>query len=246
MPKTDGGVSSILGKFRFETWAGRFRNHIDIVEQWQKSDSNAEKWAIIRQYDQVIYAKSAIYDGKIGVAPGNSVWRNRLQEVSKDFIFAMIVEEYGTFIGGLGVIFLYLWLLWRGGVLIRKVDTVFQAVVIVGAVTLIVFQAFVHIAVNVGLLPVTGQTLPLISKGGTSIMVMGMLFGLILGMSRKIEEKDESTENTTDTPQEPTDKETETYDKDLIISTEEEQQNKETFDFIEITDTNDTTATKDS
>ena len=157
----------------------------------------------------------------------------------------MIVEEYGTFIGGLGVIFLYLWLLWRGGVLIRKVDTVFQAVVIVGAVTLIVFQAFVHIAVNVGLLPVTGQTLPLISKGGTSIMVMGMLFGLILGMSRKIEEKDESTENMTDTPQEPTDKETEINDTDLIISTEEEQQNKETFDFIEITNTNDTTATKD-
>ena len=245
VPKTDGGVSSILGKFRFETWAGRFRNHIDIVEQWQKSDSNTEKWAIIRQYDQVIYAKSAIYDGKIGVAPGNSVWRNRLQEVSKDFIFAMIVEEYGTFIGGLGVIFLYLWLLWRGGVLIRKVDTVFQAVVIVGAVTLIVFQAFVHIAVNVGLLPVTGQTLPLISKGGTSIIVMGMLFGLILGMSRKIEEKDEATENKTDTPQEPTDKETEINDTDLIISTEEEQQNKETFDFIEITNTNDTTATKD-
>ena len=115
-----------------------------------------------------------------------------------------------------------------------------------GAVTLIVFQAFVHIAVNVGLLPVTGQTLPLISKGGTSIMVMGMLFGLILGMSRKIEEKDESTENNTDTPQEPTDKETETNDTDLIISTEEEQQNIETFDFIEITNTNDTTATKDS
>ena len=130
--------------------------------------------------------------------------------------------------------------------MIRKVDTVFQAVVIVGAVTLIVFQAFVHIAVNVGLLPVTGQTLPLISKGGTSIMVMGMLFGLILGMSRKIEEKDESTENTTDTPQEPTDKETETNDTDLAICTEEEQQDKETFDFIEITNTNDTTASKDS
>lgn len=190
VPKSNGGVSDFLGKFRFDTWAGRFRNHIDIVEEWNKADNNAERWALIRKYDQVIYAKSAIYDGKVGVAPGNSVWRNRLQEVSKDFIFAMIVEEYGVFLGGIGVIFLYLWLLWRGGVLIRKVETVFQAVVIVGAVTLIVFQAFVHIAVNVGFFPVTGQTLPLISKGGTSIMVMGMLFGLILGMSRKVEERD--------------------------------------------------------
>lgn len=192
VPKSNGGVSDFLNKFRFDTWVGRFRNHVDIVEEWGKADNNAERWALIRKYDQVIYAKSAIYDGKVGVAPGNSVWRNRLQEVSKDFIFAMIVEEYGAFIGGIGVIFLYLWLLWRGGVLIRKVETVFQAVVIVGAVTLIVFQAFVHIAVNVGFLPVTGQTLPLISKGGTSIMVMGMLFGLILGMSRKVEEKDEA------------------------------------------------------
>lgn len=189
---TDGGAANFLNKFRFDTWQGRFRNHIDIVDSWEKADNGAEKWKLIRNYDQVIYAKSAIYDGKIGVAPGNSVWRNRLQEVSKDFIYALIVEEYGLFLGGMGVIFLYLWLLWRGGVLIRKIDTVFQAVVIIGAVTLIVFQAFVHIAVNVGLLPVTGQTLPLISKGGTSIMVMGMLFGLILGMSRKIEEKNGS------------------------------------------------------
>jgi len=119
--------------------------------------------------------------------------------VSKDFIYALIVEEYGLFLGGIGVIFLCLWLLWRGGVLIRKVDTVFQAVVITGSVTLIVFQAFVHIAVNVGLLPVTGQTLPLISKGGTSIMVMGMLFGLILGMSRKVEEKNENLSATAKT-----------------------------------------------
>lgn len=186
---SDGGVTDFLNRFRFDTWQGRFRNHIDIVDSWEKADNGTEKWKLIRSYDQVIYAKSAIYDGKIGVAPGNSVWRNRLQEVSKDFIYALIVEEYGLFVGGIGVIFLYLWLLWRGGVLIRKIDTVFQAVVIIGAVTLIVFQAFVHIAVNVGFLPVTGQTLPLISKGGTSIMVMGMLFGLILGMSRKIEEK---------------------------------------------------------
>ena len=200
IPKDSVGfLSGFTNKFRFDTWQGRFRNHINIEDSWRASETTAEKWELIRKYDQVIYAQSAIYDGKIGVAPGNSVWRNRLQEVSKDFIYALIVEEYGLFLGGIGVIFLYLWLLWRGGVLIRKVDTVFQAVVITGSVTLIVFQAFVHIAVNVGLLPVTGQTLPLISKGGTSIMVMGMLFGLILGMSRKVEEKNENLSATAKT-----------------------------------------------
>lgn len=200
IPKDSVGfLSGFTNKFRFDTWQGRFRNHINIEDSWRVSETTAEKWELIRKYDQVIYAQSAIYDGKIGVAPGNSVWRNRLQEVSKDFIYALIVEEYGLFLGGIGVIFLYLWLLWRGGVLIRKVDTVFQAVVITGSVTLIVFQAFVHIAVNVGLLPVTGQTLPLISKGGTSIMVMGMLFGLILGMSRKVEEKNETLSATAKT-----------------------------------------------
>ncbi len=198
-----GAVGKLFAKFRYDTWIGRFRNHIDLVESWETLESTSEKWKLIRKYDQVIYAKSAIYDGKYGVAPGNSVWRNRLQEVSKDFIYALIVEEYGI-IGGIGIILLYLILLFRGGILARQSHTIFQAVVIIGAITLIVFQAFVHIAVSVGFIPVTGQTLPLISKGGSSIIVMSILFGLILGISRRIEDcKEKNTTIEQDIAQSP-------------------------------------------
>ena len=187
---SDTKVGGVLNKFRFDTWVGRFRNHVDVVEGWQQAETNAEKWELIRKYDQVIYSKSAIYDSDFGVSPGRSQWRNRIQEVSKDFIYAMIVEEYGILLGGLGVIALYMWLLWRGRELVRRSQNTTNQLIIVGSITLIVFQAFVHIGVCVGVIPVTGQTLPLISKGGTSMAVMGAMFGLILGMSKKLDDQD--------------------------------------------------------
>jgi cell division protein FtsW len=189
---SDNAVVKALYRFRVDTWIGRFKNHIDITEEWKEQKTNTAKWDFInnKKYNQVILARSAIYDGKkLSVAPGNSVWRNILPEVSKDFVFSLIVEEYG-WIGAVFTIFLYMWLLWRAGVLIRKTDTVFSAVVIVGTAMVICTQAVVHIGTNVGVIPVTGQTLPLLSKGGTSIFVINAFFGLMLGMSRRAEQSE--------------------------------------------------------
>jgi cell division protein FtsW len=190
---SDNIVTKALEKFRIDTWIDRVKNYIDfdITEKWKAQETNAEKLEFINstKYSQVILASSAIYDGKLGTAPGNSVWRNQLQEVSKDFVFALIVEEYG-WIGAIGTIILYMWLLWRAGKLIRQTDTVFSAVVIAGTAIVICFQAFVHIGTNVGLIPVTGQTLPILSRGGTSILVMSAFFGLMLGMSRRAKQNE--------------------------------------------------------
>jgi cell division protein FtsW len=219
--KIIGGTVAALNRFRFDTWVERVKNHVDIAEKWTEINSNSEKQDMFdsKKYKQVMLARCAIYNGKVadkqgeGLGPGNSTWRNRLPAVSRDFVYALIVEEY-SWLGALGVIFLYMWLLWRAGVLIRKTDTVFSAVVIVGAAMVIVFQAFVHIGVNVGVLPVTGQTLPLLSQGGTSIWVISAFFGLILGMSKRAEEgkpqavgdKEKADENTL--PEDNTDKKT--------------------------------------
>lgn len=189
---SEGAIGKQLGKFRYQTWQARIEKFggESLIDRWEHATTTTEKWQLIRSNDQVIYAKSAIYDGQqIGKGSGKSVWRNRIQEVSKDFIYAVIVEEYGM-AGGIIVIMLYLWLLWRAGVLVNRVTVRFRALVILGAATLIVFQAFVHIGVCTGAIPVTGQTLPLISKGGTSLAVMGAMFGLILGMSRIVDEEE--------------------------------------------------------
>lgn len=190
---SQSGIGKQLGKFRYQTWQARIEKFSgeSLIDRWDETTNITEKWQLIRSNDQVVYSKSAIYDGQqFGKGSGNSVWRNRIQEVSKDFIYAVIVEEYGM-VGGIVVIMLYLWLLWRGGVLVGRVNVRFRALVILGAVTLIAFQAFVHIGVCTGAIPVTGQTLPLISKGGTSLAVMGAMFGLILGMSRIVDEEEE-------------------------------------------------------
>ncbi len=188
---SQSSIGKQLSKFRYQTWQARIEKFggESLIDKWEQTTTNAEKWKLIRANDQVIYAKSAIYDGQqIGKGSGQSVWRNRIQEVSKDFVYAVILEEYGM-VGGVAVIMLYLWLLWRGGVLISRARYRFQALVILGSVTLIAFQAFVHIGVCTGTIPVTGQTLPMISKGGTSLFVMGAMFGLMLGMSRILDEE---------------------------------------------------------
>ena len=126
-----------------------------------------------------------------GKGPGNSVQRNFLPHPYSDFIFAIIIEEYGILVGGVMLLFLYLNLLYRTILIVRKCDKTFPAFLVMGLSLSVVFQALINMAVAVGLLPVTGQPLPLISMGGTSILFTGAAFGIILSVSRELRSQEE-------------------------------------------------------
>lgn len=159
---------------RIDTWMSRIESFADGGDT--ESDYQIEK------------AKIAIATGGIqGVGPGKSIQKNFLPQSSSDFIYAIIVEEYGL-IGGLVLMGFYLWLLFRIVIVSQKADTIFGKLVVLGVGLPIVFQALINMAVAVELFPVTGQTLPLISSGGTSIWMTCMALGVILSVSAKREE----------------------------------------------------------
>lgn len=134
---------------------------------------------------QLNQAKIAISTGGLfGKMPGKSVQRNMLPQSNSDFIFAIIVEEYGLLFGAIPLIMAYLILLYRGIAIARKCETAFPAFLVLGLVMMIVIQAILNMMVAVGLFPVTGQTLPLVSWGRTSVLVMSFSIGAILGVSR--------------------------------------------------------------
>ncbi len=129
-------------------------------------------------------AMIAISTGKLfGKLPGKSTQRNMLPQSNSDFIFAIIVEEYGLF-GATIMILAYLALMYRGIQIARKCDYAFPALMVLGLTVMIVFQAFLNMLVAVGLFPVTGQTLPLISWGRTSVIVISFALGAMLSVSR--------------------------------------------------------------
>ena len=159
---------------RIDTWMSRIENF-----------SNGEDTEADYQIEK---AKIAIASGGIqGVGPGKSIQKNFLPQSSSDFIFAIIIEEYGL-IGGLFLVILYSWLLFRIVIVSQKSDTIFGKLLVLGVGLPIVFQAFINMAVAVELFPVTGQTLPLISSGGTSIWMTCLAIGIILSVSAKREE----------------------------------------------------------
>ncbi|MBD0724063.1 cell division protein FtsW [Flavobacterium sp. L1I52] len=159
---------------RVRTWESRIENF--STNKPDEDDYQIEK------------AKIAIASGKIyGLGPGKSVQKNFLPQSSSDFIYAIIVEEYGL-IGGLGVLALYLLLLFRFVVASHKANTLFGKLVVIGLGFPMIFQAMINMAVAVELLPVTGQTLPLISSGGTSIWMTCISLGIIIGVTKKEEE----------------------------------------------------------
>ena len=150
---------------RVDTWKSRIENFVDSKE--------------IKSNYQIEKAKIAIATGGItGLGPGKSVQKNFLPQSSSDFIFAIIVEEYGL-IGGLTLIFLYLWFLFRVVIISNKSNSVFGSLLAIALGIPIVFQALVNMAVAVQLFPVTGQPLPLISSGGTSIWMTCLAIGII-------------------------------------------------------------------
>ena len=162
------------------TWENRIKNYSNGEDT--KADYQIEK------------AKIAIASGGInGVGPGKSIQKNFLPQSSSDFIFAIIIEEYGL-IGGFLIMILYMWLLFRIVIVAQKSDTIFGKLLVLGVGLPIVFQALINMAVAVVLFPVTGQTLPLISSGGSSIWMTCLAIGMVLSVSARrevIKEEDE-------------------------------------------------------
>jgi cell division protein FtsW len=132
-------------------------------------------------------AKIAISTGGLfGKAPGKSAQRNMLPQSNSDFIFAIIIEEYGLIFGAIPLILAYMILLFRGITIAKKCETAFPAFLVMGLIVMIVVQAMLNMLVAVGLFPVTGQTLPMVSWGRTSVLVMSFSIGAILSVSRVV------------------------------------------------------------
>lgn len=182
---------------RFATWKGRFDRHGEqLVES---TDSIAGKpYKITDDNYQVSHAKIAIANGKVIGLPGSGVERDFLPQAYSDFIFAIILEEMGL-LGGLFTMLLYIALMIRAGVLASKTEKIFPRYLLLGSGMIITIQALANMAVAVNLIPVTGQPLPLISRGGTSTIITCIYFGIILACSNAKEEEhldaDESIAN---------------------------------------------------
>jgi len=156
---------------RVDTWISRVESFSD------NEDTEADY--------QIEKAKIAIASGGItGLGPGKSIQKNFLPQSSSDFIYAIIVEEFGM-LGAFFLLFLYLLLLFRLVIVAYKADSIFGKLLVIGVGLPIVFQALINMAVAVELFPVTGQTLPLISSGGTSIWMTCLALGMILSVSAK-------------------------------------------------------------
>lgn len=161
---------------RVKTWENRVGNFFSNNNEISDDDYQIEK------------AKTAIASGGVyGLGPGKSVQKNFLPQSSSDFIFAIIVEEYGL-IGGFGVLLLYLLLFFRFIIAAHKANSLFGRLLVVGLGFPIIFQALINMGVAVQLLPVTGQTLPLVSSGGSSIWMTCIAIGIIISVTKKEEE----------------------------------------------------------
>ena len=167
---------------RFATWRNR------ILKHFNSEDVPAEEYKIDENF-QVGHANIAIASsGIIGKGPGNSTERDYLPQAFSDFIYAIIVEEMGI-LGAVFVVFLYIVLLYRAARIASRCENNFPAFLIMGLALLLVIQATFNMMVAVGLAPVTGQPLPLISKGGTSTIINCAYIGAILSVSRSAKMK---------------------------------------------------------
>ena len=171
---------------RFTTWRNRIVKHSD------GADVPAEKYDINKNF-QVGHANIAIASsGIIGKGPGNSTERDFLPQAFSDFIYAIIIEEMGI-VGAVAVVFLYVILLFRAARIASRCENNFPAFLVMGLALLLVLQATINMMVAVELMPVTGQPLPLISKGGTSTIINCAYIGVILSVSRSAKRVDAVT-----------------------------------------------------
>lgn len=171
-------LPAVLEIGRTPTWIKRVQNFVYDSKQTDKEENY-----------QVNQAKIAIAKGGlIGLGPGNSEQRNFLPHPYSDFIYAIIIEEYGM-LGGMFIIFIYLVFLYRSIRIFRKCPFAFGAFLALGLSFTLVIQALINMAVNVNLFPVTGVTLPLVSMGGSSFLFTCLAIGIILSVARNVEQE---------------------------------------------------------
>ena len=175
---------------RFATWQARLERFGDDSANYNAAGT----YIVTDENYQVSHAKIAIARGGLfGQMPGHGQQRDFLPQAYSDFIYAIIIEELG-FVGGVFVLLLYIMLLVRVGMIARRCEKAFPKFLVLGCGLLIVVQALANMAVAVSLIPVTGQPMPLVSRGGTSTVITCVYFGIILSVSRfgaHIREKDE-------------------------------------------------------
>lgn len=165
---------------RIQTWSNRLKS---MGEDKEKVDPFDDKH-MQRTYADIAVASSSIF----GKGPGKSEQRNFLPHPYSDFIFAIIIEEYGL-IGAVVVLLLYLILFTRVLRIVIKRPLTFGSLMAFGLGFLVILQAMVNMGVSIGLLPVTGQPLPFVSMGGTSLMATGLILGMILSVTRYMEDE---------------------------------------------------------
>ena len=163
---------------RIATMKSRIVSFMDSEDDGGNFQSNQAKIAVAR-------------GGFVGEGPGNSRQKNILPSPFADFIYAIILEEYGSILGGLALIVLYLLLLYRTFRIVLRTENSLAALMSIGLAFSLVVQAFINMGVAVNILPVTGLALPIVSRGGTSILFTSIAFGIILSASRTIHQERE-------------------------------------------------------
>ena len=163
---------------RTGTWKNR-------LKEWWYSDSLVYRDITPKNQQEMFSRMAQAHGGLVGVGIGKSRECSRLPLAFSDYIYSIIVEELGL-VGGIFVLLLYLSLLGRAAMIVRRSKRVLPSLLVIGMASFITFQALFHMAINVGVFPVSGQPLPLISKGGTSIIVINIAFGVMLSVSRTI------------------------------------------------------------
>jgi cell division protein FtsW len=171
-------LSAVSKSNRVEVWKNRIEHYFSGKTDETDGDYQSNQ------------AKIAISTGGLfGKAPGKSTQRNMLPQSNSDFIFAIIIEEYGLLFGAIPLILAYMILLFRGIAITKKCETAFQAFLVMGLIVMILVQAMLNMLVAVGLFPVTGQTLPMVSWGRTSVLMMSFSIGAVLSVSRVVNAK---------------------------------------------------------
>ena len=173
---------------RVDTLGGRIGGYSpNVLKKSTKVESDGKEYYVRpeNELDQTMYAKTSIASGELnGKGPGQSTNRY-LQEADKDMAYAFLIEEHGLLFGGVVVLLAFLIMFYRGIEIFKKCDTAFPGLSVLGVITAIVLQAFLHMMVSVSLLPVTGQQLPIVSKGGSSLVFTLASLGLVMGISAR-------------------------------------------------------------
>ncbi len=162
---------------RSSTWKSRLKDFFDPTPEYEKETTH-------KNLQEHRAAMAMAHGGITGVGPGNSRESSRLPLAFSDYIYAIIIEDLGFIVGGVGLLVAYLMILARAGLIARRCTRAFPALLVMGMAVMIVLQALFNMAIVVGVFPVSGQPLPLISKGGTSIWMMSFGFGVMLSVSR--------------------------------------------------------------